>query len=132
MKTKIIVRGVRLWPLQWGYVARVSIRGCTNLFRILAGYLAMVLLVPSSLDVAKDPILMHAYQSLYAALPPYLLRLIPMAAVIFYVVDEVGDFFDIFRPITRAQPINIVRTLFLVIFLSLMVAASTVAIGWNP
>ena len=117
-KTQIIVRGVRVWPIQWGYVVAKALTLSAHWLLSIAGIFACVILAPGVPDIARNKEMMHDINLLLVYIPMDVRTDLPVAiAIIFtsYQIIEGAGLLDQILPDPTDRALKPLKPLLLIL-----------------
>lgn len=96
LKTQIIVRGVRLWPLEWRYIFTRVVFGTLDVTFFFMSVFAAALLAPGVPELARDPEMMNRVYLLTLVVPAEYYALLPLSVVVLFMGQAVGGLYRLF------------------------------------
>ena len=99
--TQITLRGIRLWPIQWRYVANMTIHLSYHYFMIIAGVIAILIMRPRILTLELDAVVIREIIQL---IPAEVRDSWPTLIVCMFIINQCFEIIDEILPYRDDDP----------------------------
>ena len=99
--TQITLRGIRLWPIQWRYVAKMTVSLSHHYLMIIAGVIAILIMRPRILTLELDAVVIREMIQL---IPAEVRDSWPTLIVCMFIINQSFEIIDEILPYRDDDP----------------------------